>query len=259
MTHPTPAAHPSAAAPASSAWSLTNLELKTRFDIAPDGRIEREAAPDGAPGPLLFLAGCDEGVAVRFGREVSDDLAAELNALAADEPPLPDPDGAPRHLERYLALLGAGCLARPGLAFHLPHGTSAPGRAEVVLSGTAEAAQLEERFACEGMPPALMAMKIREVADLWPPYCLVLEDGEIASMAFASRLGAQGVELGLETLPPFRGRGLAALAVAGWSGHPDLADRTLFYSTARSNLASQRVVAKLGLRFLGPTWEISRA
>lgn len=259
MTHPTSAAHPSAAAPAPTAWSLINLELKTRFDIAADGRIEREAAPDGGPGPLMFLAGCDKGVAVRFGREVSDDLVAELSDLAADEPPLPDPDGAPRHLDRYLALLGAGSAAHPGLAFHLPQGTTVPGGGEMILSGTPEAARLEERFVREGVPPALVAMKIREAADLWPPYCLVLQDGEIASMAFASRLGVQGVELGLETLPPFRGRGLAALAVAGWSGHPALKDRTLFYSTARSNLASQRVVAKLGLRFLGPTWEISQA
>ncbi len=259
MTHSSPAAQPSADVPAPSAWSLINLEHETRFDIAPDGRIEREAAPDGGPGPQMFLAGCAEGVAVRLGRDVRDDLAVELNDLAADEPPMPRPGDAPRHLDRYLALLGAGCAAHPGLAFHLPHGPRPEGGAEMILSGTPEAARLEARFAREGMPPPLLAMKIREVADLWPPYCLILQDGEIASMAFASRLGRRGVELGLETLPPYRGRGLAVQAVIGWSGHPALADRTLFYSTARSNLASQRVAAKLGLRFLGPTWEISRA
>lgn len=259
MTHPTPTAHPSAAVPAPSAWSLINLELESRFDIAADGRIEREAAPDWGPGPLMFLAGCADGVAVRFGRELSDGLVADLSDLAADEPPMPDPGSAPHHLDRYLSLLGAGCAAHPGLAFHLPHGATIPGHVELILSGTSESAQLEERFVREGMPPALAAMKIREVADLWPPYCLVLQNGEIASMAFASRLGVRGVELGLETLSPYRGRGLAAHAVTGWSGHPALADRTLFYSTARNNLASQRVVAKLGLRFLGSTWEISRA
>lgn len=259
MTHPTPAAPSSAAAPAPSAWSLINLEVETRFDIAPDGRIDREAAPDGSPGPLMFLAGCCEGVAMRLGRQVDQDLAAALSDLAADEPPLGDPDSAPRHLDRYLALLGPGCVARRGLTYHLPHGTSAPGRAETVLSGSPEAARLEERFAREGMPPALAARNFHQVADLWPPYCLIMQDGEIASMAFASRLGERGAELGLETLTPFRGRGFAALAVAGWSSHPALAERTLFYSTAHGNHASQRVAAKLGLRFLGPTWAFASA
>jgi GNAT acetyltransferase len=261
MTHATPAAPPSADAPTPSAWSLVNLELETRFEIAPDERIEREAPPDGGPGPLMFLAGCADGVVARIGRSVRDDIAQELRALSANEPPMVGPDSAPRGLDRYLALLGRDgpAAAHAGLAFHLPHGTAAPGEAVTIMSGTDEAARLENRLARDGMPPALLALKIREVADLWPPYCLVMRDGEIASLAFAARLGDHGAELGLETLPAYRGRGLAALAVAAWSAHPALADRTLFYSTARSNLASQRVAAKLGLGFIGPTWTISRA
>lgn len=261
MTHLSSAARPSAVASAPLGGSLIILELETRFDIALDGRIEREAAPDGGPGPLMFLAGYDQGVIARLGREVSDDIAEALNALVADEPPLVTPDDVPRHLEHYLDLLGAqGDVAlHAGLTFHLPRGTRAPGAVQMIFSGTIEAAQLEERFAREGTPPPLAAMNIRKPADLWPPYCLVIEDGEIASMAFASRLGPRGAELGLETLPPYRGRGLAAQAVAGWSAHPALTGRTLFYSTSHSNLASQRVVAKLGLPFVGPTWGISRS
>src|SRR5690606_28612580 len=122
-----------------------------------------------------------------------------------------------------------------------------------------EGARLEETLIRDGMQPDLVEMGFRQVSDLWAPWCLALQDGQIASLAFAARLGGGGAELGLATLPAFRGRGLAAAATAGWSALPALAGRTLFYSTAASNLASQRVVAKLGLKFIGPTMSISRA
>lgn len=259
--NPSQAAPTGAAAPALSAWSLINTELGTRFSLTPTGRIEREADPDGSPGPLMYLAGHERGVLVQFGHELRDDLVAALTALAATEPPFSTPVGAPAHLERYLDLLGSEgpVEAHPGLSFHLPHQTPSPVTAPLVASGTVEGARLEEALIRDGMPPDLVEMGFREVSDLWAPWCLALQDGQIASLAFAARLGPDGAELGLATLPAFRGQGLAAAATAGWSALPALADRTLFYSTATSNLASQRVVAKLGLKFIGPTLDISRA
>lgn len=250
-----------AAAPALSAWSLINIEFETRFTLTPAGRIEREADPNRSPGPLIFLAGCDGDVLVRFGHELDDDLVAELKALTAEEPPLSRPGQVPVHLERYLDLLHPfGPLQNhPGLSFHLPHRSQAQVSAPLIASGTAEGDHLQATFTREGMPPALVEMGFRDAGDLWAPWCLALQDGEIASLAFAARLGGGGAELGLATLPAFRGLGLAAAATAGWSALPSLADRTLFYSTANSNLASQRVVAKLGLKFVGPTLGISRA
>lgn len=255
------AAPAGAAASALSAWSLINIEFETRFTLTPTGRIEREADPDRSPGPLMFLAGCGDGNLVQFGHELDDDLVAKLKTLTANEPPLSNPGQVPVHLEQYLDLLGAfGPLQnRPGLSFHLPHRSQAPVSAPLIASGTAEGDHLEATLAREGMPPALVEMGFREVRDLWAPWCLALRDGEIASLAFAARLSGGGAELGLATLPAFRGLGLAAAATAGWSALPSLAERTLFYSTATSNLASQRVVAKLGLKFIGPTLGISRA
>lgn len=255
------AAPTGAAAPALSAWSLINTELETRFTLTPTGRIEREADPDRSPGPLMFLAGCESANLVQFGHGLNDDLVAELQALTADEPPLSEPGQLPLHLERYLDLLGAfgPVQAHPGLSFHLPHRSQAQVSAQLVASGTAEGDQLEAALTREGMSPALVEMGFRDVSDLWAPWCLALQDGQIASLAFAARLGGGGAELGLATLPAFRGLGLATAATAGWSALPSLADRTLFYNTATSNLASQRVVAKLGLKFIGPTLDISRA
>ncbi|MES3027803.1 MAG: GNAT family N-acetyltransferase [Pseudomonadota bacterium] len=256
----TQAAPMGAAAPALSDWSLINTELGTRFTLTATGRIEREADPDGSPGPLMFLAGCDSGNLVQFGHELGSDLVAELDALAAEEPPLSKPDAVPIHLGRYLELLRPfGPLeTHPGLSFHLPHRAPAPITASLIASGTVEGDQLEAILAREGMAPDLVEMGFRGIGDLWAPWCLALQDGQIASLAFTARLGADGAELGLATLPAFRGRGLAAAATAGWSALPALAERTLFYSTAMSNLASQRVVAKLRLKFLGPTLSISR-
>lgn len=261
MPIPIQAAPMGAAAPALSAWSLINTELRARFCLTPEGRIEREAAPDGSPGPLMFIAGCDSGNLVSFGHELPGALVDDLNASAAAEPPLATPSSVPVHIERYLDLLAplGAVKAHPGLSFHLPHRSPAPTTATLVSSGTVEGARLEADLTRDGMPPDLAEMGFRDVSDLWAPWCLALQDGRIASLAFAARLQPDGAELGLATLPAFRGRGLAAAATAGWSALPDLADRTLFYSTAKSNLASQRVVAKLELRFIGPTWDISRA
>ncbi|MDP1601593.1 GNAT family N-acetyltransferase [Phenylobacterium sp.] len=255
------AAPTGAAAPALSAWNLINIELETRFTLTPTGRIEREADPDRSPGPLMFLAGCDGGALVQFSHELEDDLVAELKALSVDEPPLSGPGQVPVHIEQYLDLLGAfGPLQNHlGLSFHLPHRSHAQVSAPLIASGTAEGDHLQATLTREGMPPALVEMGFRDAGDLWAPWCLALQDGQIASLAFAARLGGGGAELGLATLPAFRGLGLAAAATAGWSALPSLADRTLFYSTATSNLASQRVVTKLGLKFIGPTWAISRA
>ncbi len=259
--NPSQAAPTGAAAPALSAWSLINTELETRVTLTPGGRIDREADPDQSPAPLMFLAGCDSGNLVQFGHELNGDLVAELQALVRDEPPLSKPGAVPVHLERYLDLLGTfGPLQTdPGLSFHLPHRSQTAVSAPLVASGTPEGDHLVATLTREGMPPDLVAMGFRNASDLWAPWCLALQDGQIASLAFAARLGGGGAELGLATLPAFRGRGLAAAATAGWSALPSLVDRTLFYSTATSNLASQRVVSKLGLKFIGPTFDVSRA
>jgi predicted GNAT family acetyltransferase len=80
---------------------------------------------------------------------------------------------------------------------------------------------------------------------------VALAGDDIAALAFAARLGERGAEIGVVTLPQFRGRGFAAAATAAWSALPMLQDRALFYSTHRDNLSSQRVIARLGLPFLG--------
>ena len=59
------------------------------------------------------------------------------------------------------------------------------------------------------------------------------------------------------TAKAFRGRRLAAAAVAGWTRLAALQSRTLFYSTDRRNIASQHVAARLGLRLAGASLRIA--
>ncbi|MGE0239001.1 MAG: GNAT family N-acetyltransferase [Parvibaculaceae bacterium] len=234
--------------------ALIAVDFRTLFVPAGDRRIERENDPDRSPGPLFWLAGCAQGNIAGVRQDVSDAVARELLALADTEPPFHAPGTLPRHVERYETLLtrdGAAPRGEVELIHELPHDLPTKGDHELVLSGSAAAFRFEAGIARCGMPQNLVELKMRAPADLWPPWCMLLAEGEVAAMAFAARLSDDGAELGLVTVPKFRGRGFAAEVTAGWSRLPALAKRALFYSTAEDNLASRRVVARLRLRRIG--------
>lgn len=240
--------------------ALLETQARALFRITPAGRIERENDPDCSAGPRLWLAGCKAGTTGRVRTDVAEGPAAELAALFATEPPFVDPEGLPRHLDRYVALLGQGGAAPEpgfGLTWHLPHGLAGPAGIMLVGSDDDAGRQLAAGLAADGIPAPWVELGFRDVSDLWAPWCAVLQGGEIASLAFAARLSDDGAELGLVTAPGFRGRGLGAAATAGWSRLPSLAGRTLFYSTSRANISSQRVVARLGLDYVGASLRLT--
>ncbi|MGH6999784.1 MAG: hypothetical protein ACREEO_16430, partial [Phenylobacterium sp.] len=199
MSDPQPAAPQRADMPAHAARRLLELEAETRFTLK-DGRIASEAPPDNAPGPLLYVAGGRIWVA----ETVAPSIARELRQLARAEPTLASAPLPAAAVDRYLALLPRPGAASGGLSYLLPHGTQAPGAARTIASGSAEAKDLEAHFEREGMPRDLLDLNFRQVADLWPPYCLVVEDGGVAALAFTARRGLRGAELGLVTLPGWR-------------------------------------------------------
>jgi hypothetical protein len=239
-----------------------NHWLRTQFDTLfrsrSDGRIERENDPDHSPGPHFWLAGCSEGNVFGVGADLASDLAQELESLVATEPPFTHP-ATPKHLERYLSLLaGNGPVAHELELIYGLHAQPYPSEARIIGYDSAEGRDLMRSWA-DGIPETWYKLGFRDVADLWTPWCAAVVDGEVASLAFSARLGDAGAELGLVTAKPFRGRGLAAAATAGWSRLLSLSDRTLFYSTSRNNVSSQRVAARLNLRLLGASLRISKA
>jgi predicted GNAT family acetyltransferase len=103
----------------------------------------------------------------------------------------------------------------------------------------------------------MVEMKFVDVGELWAPWCVALDGDEIASIAFTVGTGPASAEVGVATMPAFRGRGFAAAATAGWAAHEALRGRRLFYSTSWSNVSSQRVTERLGLRFIGTRFTIT--
>jgi len=239
---------------------LLAIDFRTLFVLTPAGRIERENDPDHSPGPRLWLAGCESGNIVGLRSDVSEGVAAEIAAIAATEPPFYDRNGRPKHFDRYVDLLSRdAAVARQslGLIYELPRSLQYEHRVRLISDDSHEGRRFLSDLSAHGMPDGLAELGFRSVSDLWPPWCVALVDGEAASVAFAARIAEAGAELGVATMKAFRGQGYAAAAVAGWSASPALQSRVLFYSTDRTNVSSQRVIRRLGLRFLGASLRLA--
>lgn len=229
---------------------LLALEGRTLYVLTPAGRIARENDPDRSPGPRFWIAGCAGGTVARLHRNLAPGIATEIEALAAREPPFEAPGALPRFMADYERLLPGAELSRE-LIHQVPRGLAVENGARFIISGSEDGARFIAAIAKDGMPQNLIDLNMRVLADLWAPWVILVAEGEVASMAFAARLSDEGAELGLATVPKFRGRGYARFVTAAWSNLPELATRRLFYGADHDNHASQRVVAQLGLRRIG--------
>jgi hypothetical protein len=242
------------------AMDLLTLDAAATFAHSGTGRILRENDPDRSPGPRLFLAGCPGGNLLRLRHDVGEATAARIRALLEDEPAWDDPDIRPACLSELAGLLsrdGPAEVMGSAVIHALPHGLACATAARIVRGDTEDGARLLARLARDGMPPALTEAGFVGVGDFWAPWCVALEGGEIAAMAFAARTGGQGASIGVYTFPGFRGRGLAAAVTAAWANLPSLAGRALFYSALWANASSLRVIERLGLPRIGVSVRIA--
>jgi hypothetical protein len=227
--------------------------------ISSSERIERENDPDCSPGPRLFFAGCPHGNFVRVRHEIGDQIALRLLAIAAEEPPWRDPDVLPQCLGKVIDILSTDqpvATVAPHVIYRLPNQLKYEHPAMIVRGDSVEGEQMLARLAERGLPQSMLDAGFKGVGDFWEPWCVAVEHDEIASIAFAARIGDVGAEIGVYTFPTFRAQGFAAAVTASWSSLPCLNGRALFYSTARSNRSSQRVAARLGLRMIGASVRI---
>ena len=239
---------------------LLAIQFRTAFVFERLGRISTTNDPDRSPAPRFALFGCTSGNVYGVRADVTDGVAAQLMGFAALEPPFVDQSGASRHLDRYSELLSRDALVakrRLGVTYVLPHDIAYQHDVRLICSDSVEGQGLHATLGAQGIPAGLAEMGFADVTEFWDPWCVALQHGEeVASVAFAARLSETGAYLGLATSPGLRGRGYAAAATAGWTRLPALRSRALFYSTDQTNISSQRVVARLGLRFLGASLEL---
>jgi hypothetical protein len=237
-----------------STQRLLEIQVATLFETNKAGRIVRCAGPDRAPAPRLHLALGAGGAIVRVRDDVEPVIAREIEALAVREFPVKGPSATPRFSDEYRQLLGVEDPVTDhhfGVIHQLPHDTRWKGEVTLVSHGTPDGDALIARITRDGMPQDVVDAGFVDLSHFWEPWCVAMLGDDIVSLAFAVRLGEQGAELGVNTLPAHRGKGFAAAATAGWSSLPALQQRPLFYATHRDNLSSQRVIARLDLPFLG--------
>jgi GNAT acetyltransferase len=237
---------------------LLQVDIDTMFVMSAAGRIERENDPDRSSGPRAFFAGCPFGNLVRVRYDVDDGIAERIVEVAAQEPPWSDPSATPACFGKMVELLSDSqpAAASSALIYKLPNGLQYQHTAAIVRGDSEEGRQLLARLADHGMPDYMQTAGFKGVGDFWEPWCVALDGDDIASMAFAARLGVSGAEIGVYTFPKYRSRGLAAAVTAAWSSMRSLSQRALFYSTDKSNRSSQRVASRLGLRLIGASVRI---
>jgi hypothetical protein len=239
---------------------LLAIQFQTALVLERPGRILITNDPDRSPAPRFALAGCASGNIYGVRADVADSTAGQLMELAASEPPFFSKLVAPRHLDRYIELLSrAAPVSQPHLemTYVLPNDIAYQDDGRLICSDSQEGQELRATLAAKGIPTGLAEMGFTNVSDFWDPWCVALHGAEVASVAFAARLSETGACLGLATSPELRGRGYAAAATAGWARMPALRSRVLFYSTGQTNISSQHVIARLGLRFLGSSLGLS--
>jgi GNAT acetyltransferase len=229
------------------------IAAETKFVLSASGRILRENDPNLSPGPRLFVAGCPTGNLTYVRHDVPDRTAAQVLDLMAAEPPWLRPAACPQRFGQVMQLLLREqpiSSIESLLIYTLPRHGSVQTDLRFVCSNTDSGAALLDHFARVGLPHHLIDAGFTKVCDFWAPWCVALDGGAIAAMAFAARLGERGAEVGVYTFPGWRSRGLAAAVTAKWSSLPELTGRELFYSVSATNTSSQRVTTRLGLQQL---------
>jgi hypothetical protein len=217
-----------------------DLHLRTAFVFDDRGRMlhTREPTPQRAPAFTIVRGRSTCVWAVRA--DVHDHVADELDRLARDEPPAIDWQQAPRHADRYLALLGGR--PRSGPAFTFPDAIDASGGVVAID----DIRQLERH---------LTGWTADEIPGR-EPIVAILDDGHAVSVCCCARLSDEAAEAGLETAAAYRGRGYGRRVTVAWAHALRASGRAPLYSTSWDNAASLAVARKLRLEIYACDWAV---
>jgi hypothetical protein len=223
--------------------STPDLELATTFALDARGRIVSTLEPFPTRGPRFCLIRSATRCAWGIHRDVSDDVAEELAALAREEPPSVDLRAGPLHAERYQALCG-GKPDFAGPAFTFPD--ALPRSEGVVLIENERL--LQHHFS--GWQPG-------EIAAGRGPVMALLDGGHPVSICFCARRTEAAAAAGLETAAAYRGRGYGPRVTAAWAAAVRATGRVALYGADWTNASSLAVARKLGLIAYASFWSIA--
>lgn len=219
------------------------LELNTAFVLDDRGRIRSTREPRPGRGALFTIIRSFTGAAWAVREDLQSDLAHEIGNLARAEPPIEDLRAPPLHAARYLSRTG-GRLGFSGAAFLFPTALEIPSDVIVVD---------DERF----LERNFRGWRPGEIAKGGAPVMAIAEGGNPVSICFSARQSEIAAAAGVETAAAFRGRGLAARAVAAWAFAIRASGKVPLYSAAWTNAGSLAVARKLGLRRYAAFWSVS--
>jgi Acetyltransferase (GNAT) domain len=239
----------SAAAEASD-LELLEVEIDTLWQMDHRGRIH---------GPDLVIACCRAGYELALGADVPADLAAALAMVVSEGRPPAEMTSPPPILDPCRRLLeeAFGPVALTpgsGPSYLIPETVAFWSNAALVRSDAGDVSALR------GANPGNWGVEEWEqlLDGQLEPWVMATRDDVVISICHTPRSGARGAEAGVWTRPGFRGQGHAAAVTAEWAALMHPTGRYLFYSTSRTNVSSQRVAARLGLRPIGWLWQIVR-
>jgi RimJ/RimL family protein N-acetyltransferase len=226
---------------------LIHMQATTLYVHDANNRLLRiNEADSEVPAPRFFLARTLSGNIWRIRYDLPDDLAAELERLAAAEPVVHDLHRPPHHRAQYTQLLERHAPLTnvyEGPAYVLPE-LDPP--TKTVTITPQNKTLLQANF-----PYTMNNLENRA------PVVVVVEDDVAVAACYSARLTTQVAEAGVHTLENYRGRGYGAETVRGWAQELRASGRTPLYSTSWDNLASQAVALKLGASQYGVEFSVT--
>jgi RimJ/RimL family protein N-acetyltransferase len=225
---------------------LIKMQAQALFVHDKNGRLLRiNERNNPNPAARFFLSRSKSGNLWRTRYDLSPDLTAELERLAAAEAVVCDLTEPPRYATEYERLLQEHALiisTGSGPGYYLP--SNQPHDAVMITSENL--ALLEAHF----------DWLMTTLADYAPAAAAVV-NGNAVAVCFCSRITPKVAEAGVHTEDIYRGHGYATNAARGWVTAVRATGRQPLYSTSWTNLASQAIARKLGGVLYGANYNIT--
>jgi hypothetical protein len=220
-----------------AAIEFMKLHVEALFTHNSAGRLVCGNETGGPPAPRFFVGATADGLLWRSHADLPDDLERDLEAIAHAQSfsnvdwmrPI---DSA--SLRARLEAVAPVQQIWAGPAFAFPTDLPASGNTRPV---TVENADVLRPHLAPWIPDVLAGC---------PLMATILGDSAVA-VCGSVRVTRAAHEAGVETAPPFRGRGFALPAVAAWARDIRARGIVPLYSTSWGNTASQALAGKLKL------------